>query len=575
MSSIFYFTWNLQKKSYTHVYENNQISQFLLDLENVINGRKQFWIEETQKKKRQLPPMQFFIYSLLFLIFFWVFSLYSNIINILFWWSALDIFTKDLQTLSIYFLPIDKEVSHELYTLDTIVQSYVKWENIFKTKKPEIEEVRYYIINNQNYLSSLWFQRYESLMKFLSDLYDHREEAYKLLWENQPYNYLIPLQNGNEKRPNWWFFGSFAFVTISWWHIENLEVIDSYLADYIAPKSRLDLPEWYSHYFGEYQLWFVAGNKFWFTDMDWKNLKILYEKAFNQDYEMDRVREMYSGEQRKLLHDKYIKWVIFLDSNLLEELLPWFSDKMREWQFINASIDIIRGEERGNKKELYISEVLDYFFKNSSTLAKNLINNRDEVLNKRYIQIYLSDMFVSQWFRDMIARNNLNTRFQWWKIYARDVNIANNKSDDFLTKRLKLYSSTWQLITSQQNEVLSLEGLPVWEYQLVIDYYFFVPESYRNFIRRLEQKYGIGITPREEGILVLSPVNHYDWKPERMWWEKWMVYYPRNMEITSVQWDVEDINYFKSDFAQWLNYTLRTVKTEDQKQAVINFRINS
>ena len=534
---------------------------------------KQFWIEETQKKKRQFPPVQFFVYSLLFLIFFRAFSLYSNITNILFWGSALDIFTKDLQTLSVYFLPIDKEVSHKLYTLDTIVQSYVKWENIFKTKKSEIEEVWYYIINNQNYLSSLWFQRYESLMKFLSDLYDHREEVYALLWENFSYNYLIPLQNWNEKRPNWWFFGSFAFVTLSGWHIENLEVIDSYLADYIAPKSRMNLPEWYSRYFGEYQMWFVAWNKFWFTDMDWKNLKILYEKAFNEDFEMDKVREMYSGEQWRLLHDKYIKWVIFLDSNLLEELLPGFSDKMREWQFINASIDIIRGEERGNKKELYIAEVLDYFFKNSSTIAKNLINNRDEVLNKRYIQIYLSDMFVSQEFRDMIARNNLNTRFEWWKIYARDVNIANNKSDDFLTKRLKLYSSTWTLITSQQNEVLSLTDLPVGEYQLVIDYYFFVPESYRNFIRWLEKKYQIWITPREEGILVLRPVDHNDWNPDRMWWEKWMVYYPRNVEITSVGWDVEDINYFQSDFAQWLNYTLRTVKTEDQKQAVINFRI--
>ena len=537
-------------------------------------AEKQFWIWENIKKNWKLPPIQFFIYSLLFLVLFWVFSLYANITNILFWWSALDIFTNDLQTLSIYFLPIDKEVSHELYILDSIVQSYTKWENIFKTKKSEIEEVRYYIINNQNYLSSLWFQRYESLMKFLSDLYDHRNEVYDLLWEKHTYNYLVPLQNGNEKRPNWWFFWSFAFVTLSGWHIENLEIIDSYLADYIAPKSRMNLPDRYSQYFGEKQLWFVAGNKFWFTDIDWKNLKTMYEKAFNEDYEMDKVREMYSGDQRKLLHNKDIKWVIFLDSNLLKDLLPWFADKMREWQFINASIDIIRGEERGNKKELYIAEVLDYFFKNSTTIAKNLINNRDEVLNERYIQIYLSDMFVSQEFRDMIARNNLNTRFQWWKIYARDVNIANNKSDDFLTKWLKLYSSTWQLIMSQQNEILSLEWLPVWEYQLVIDYYFFVPESYKTFIRWLEKKYEINITPREEWILVLSPVNHYNWKPERMWREKWMVYYPRNMEITSVQWDVEDVNYFQSDFSQGLNYTLRTVKTEDQKQAVINFKIN-
>ena len=56
------------------------------------------------------------------------------------------------------------------------------------------------------------------------------------------------------------------------------------------------------------------------------------------------------------------------------------------------------------------------------------------------------------------------------------MNIANNKSDDFLTKRLRLYSSDGELITSQQNEILELNGLPVGEYQLVIDYYFFVPE---------------------------------------------------------------------------------------------------
>ena len=546
----------------------------MLDIEFEAMKKKQFWIWENVKKSWKMPPVQFFIYSLLFLILFRGFSLYSNVTNILFGESALDVFKKDLQTLSVYFLPIDQEVSHELYTLDTIVQSYMRWENIFKTKKSEIEEVRKYIMDNQKYLSSLWFQRYESLMWFLSDLYDHRAEVYELFWENQSYNYLIPLQNGNEKRPNWWFFGSFAFVTVSGWQIENLEVIDSYLADYIAPKSRMNLPYRYSSTFGENQLWFVAGNKFWFTDMDWKNLKAMYEKVFNRDYDMARVREMYSWEQRKLLHNKNIKWVIFLDSNLLTELLPGFADKMREWQFINASIDIIRGEVRGSKKEIYIAEVLDYFFNNSTTIVKNLINNRDKVLNKRYIQIYLSEMSVSKEFRDMIARNNLNTRFQWWKIYARDINIANNKSDDFLTKYLKLYSAEWELITLQQNEILSLEWLPIGEYRLVIEYSFSVPESYREFIHWLEKKYGINITSREEWILVLKPVNHYDGKPERMWREKWMVYYPRNMEILSVQWDVEDINYFQSDFSQWLNYTVRTVKTEDQKQVVINFRIN-
>ena len=303
---------------------------------------KEFWIRQIQSKHKRKPPILLFIYAILFLIAFWWFSLYSNITNILFWKDPLDIFTQDLQTLSLYFLPIDKEVSQEIYTLDWIVNSYMHGDNIFKTKKTEIEEVWNYVINHKDYLSSLWFVRYNSLMDFLIDMYDQRQEVYDLLGENQPYNYLIPLENGNEKRPNWWFFWSFAFVTISWGHIENLEVIDSYLADYIAPKARIALPKWYTQYYWEKQVGFIAGNKFGFTDMDGKNLKILYEKSFNTEYEISKVKEMYKGEQWQLLHNKYIKWVMFLDSNLLTELLPGFEEKMREWQFVNASIVIIR-----------------------------------------------------------------------------------------------------------------------------------------------------------------------------------------------------------------------------------------
>ena len=33
----------------------------------------------------------------------------------------------------------------------------------------------------------------------------------------------------------------------------------------------------------------------------------MYEKAFNEDFEMDKVREMYSEQQRNLLYNKYIK----------------------------------------------------------------------------------------------------------------------------------------------------------------------------------------------------------------------------------------------------------------------------
>lgn len=42
-----------------------------------------------------------------------------------------------------------------------------------------------------------------------------REEIFELLGKNQRFNYLVPLQNSNEVRPNGGFFGSFAFISLS------------------------------------------------------------------------------------------------------------------------------------------------------------------------------------------------------------------------------------------------------------------------------------------------------------------------------------------------------------------------
>ncbi|MDR0369565.1 MAG: hypothetical protein LBH96_03485 [Candidatus Peribacteria bacterium] len=56
--------------------------------------------------------------------------------------------------------------------------------------------------------------------------------------------------------------------------------------------------------------------------MDGKNIKLLYEKIFNQEYDSTRVSQMFSPEQRELLHNKYIKGIVFLDSELLRAILP-------------------------------------------------------------------------------------------------------------------------------------------------------------------------------------------------------------------------------------------------------------
>ncbi|MEI8252176.1 MAG: hypothetical protein WCG25_00105 [bacterium] len=56
--------------------------------------------------------------------------------------------------------------------------------------------------------------------------------------------------------------------------------------------------------------------------------------------------------------------MIFVRSDLIEKLIPGIKQKIRERQFLNASVDLIRKEVRGNKKEVYIKEVKDFFDKN-------------------------------------------------------------------------------------------------------------------------------------------------------------------------------------------------------------------
>jgi hypothetical protein len=40
--------------------------------------------------------------------------------------NKVDIFTKDLTQIATYFLPVDREVSENLLTLNDIIQSYIQ-----------------------------------------------------------------------------------------------------------------------------------------------------------------------------------------------------------------------------------------------------------------------------------------------------------------------------------------------------------------------------------------------------------------------------------------------------------------
>jgi len=116
--------------------------------------------------------------------------------------NKIDLFKEDLGQIAFYTRTFDKELSHFLVTLDNIVQSYVKGDNVFITKEKEIIFCREYIEENKEYLKKVGFSNYDKLINLFSDLKVYQKEFFELLGKKQSFNYLVILQNTNEKRPN-------------------------------------------------------------------------------------------------------------------------------------------------------------------------------------------------------------------------------------------------------------------------------------------------------------------------------------------------------------------------------------
>ena len=141
-------------------------------------------------------------FVIIIMICFIFFTFFAKIDSILFAKNKIDVFKEDLGQIAFYFRPFDKSLSHFLITLDDIVQSYNKGENIFITKEKEINLCRDYIEKNKEYLKKVGFSDYDGLINFFSDIRVYQKELFELLGKNKSFNYLVILQNTNEKRPN-------------------------------------------------------------------------------------------------------------------------------------------------------------------------------------------------------------------------------------------------------------------------------------------------------------------------------------------------------------------------------------
>lgn len=191
--------------------------------------------------------------------------------------------------------------------------------------------------------------------------------------------------------------------------------------------------------------------------------------------------------------------MIFIRSDLLENFFPTFKQKAQERQFLNASIDLIRKEIRGNKKELYIKEIKQYFDNQKSNIIKNVINRFDEIANKQYITMYFSN--ISTGLNAVLNKHNVTNIFDQNHIYFRDTNVSYNKIDGFITKHIQINDEQGMIQKDSKSDIVDISDLKNGKYTINIYYKFEIPEYYPSFIQDLEKKYEIQITDREMAIL--------------------------------------------------------------------------
>ncbi|MDR2541762.1 MAG: hypothetical protein LBD11_08765 [Candidatus Peribacteria bacterium] len=144
---------------------------------------------------------------------------------------------------------------------------------------------------------------------------------------------------------------------------------------------------------------------------------------------------------------------------------------------------------------------MQYFDINKFQIIKNLINNRKPLTEKKYLNVYLSN--ISTGLQTFLQESNFNTVYSDDTIYTREINSSYNKSDGFISKESTLLDSAGKQIFTTSKDEIPLSNLSNGDYTLQITYDFNVPENYITFIRNLEQQYEITLTERENHILVL------------------------------------------------------------------------
>jgi len=441
----------------------------------------------------------FFIY-LFFCFIYWInqiiFAKTNNIKNIQ------DIILK----FRIATLSTDSKLSNFLWAISNITTQLQNHKRPFTEKNWNFRILLNYLSSHP--IPNLWqLNEYKDFLNFSKKFLEIEKQVwykdiFKLLkpWKT----YLVILENIGEIRPNWWFFGSYWVIKIFNTGVE-IKIFDAYYPVYIK-KVYIPIKEKFLQKLISWnKINFISPNIRWFSNLDGKNIKTLYEKTFSWEK---------------------INWVIFIKSSLFEKLNKNFKNQIYEWQFINASIDLIRWKKLPFKKEIYLKQINHFIQKNKFKILKQIIKNRKQIIKNWQIYLYLPT--ISKILEKFLENNHLIFKKDPNCFYFFDFNFGYNKIDRFLEKDIFIISGEDILFHLKNKNKFCL----TWKnynknIKIKIIYTLNIPETYTNFIKNLEKKYRIKLTKREKIILWLIPYVH----------NKWIIYRPESFNQSPTIYD--------------------------------------
>ena len=220
-------------------------------------------------------------------------------------------------------------------------------------------------------------------------------------------------------------------------------------------------------------------------------------------------------------------------------LLPTLQEQLWARQYSNATVDLVRGEQRRGKKEYYLASLEEYINEHRGTLLQEFWKQLPDLLAEHKINIYLDT--VSGSMHTFLRTHKLTTRFEEQHAYFRDSNIVFNKLDTFVQKNITLTDGAGEEIGQRSGDIIQLPTLfPGNLYTFTIAYTLDVPTSYNDFIRSLNEQYGITLGQREEHILG----THHAWAT------RGNIYFPPSFDVLSLQGDLSSERTFTTPFSQ-------------------------